>query len=167
MIHFVHVQSCDLHDPFCSCTKLSPDWFIIFYVKATRILTKSCIMTYQIFWQTGPRWSDLISYGPRLICCAEWYDDFVFIDIYISDVYDITLEWRNNGRDGISNHQPHQCLLNRLFKTQIKENIKDRRHWPLCGGIHRWPVNSPHKGPVTKGSVMKYCYTTRSRLFCL
>ena len=38
-----------------------------------------------------------------------------------------------NGRDGVSNHQPHNCLLNRFFKTQIKENIKDPRHWPLCG----------------------------------
>ena len=36
-------------------------------------------------------------------------------------------------RNGISNHQPHDCLLNRLFKAQIKENIKASRHWPLCG----------------------------------
>ena len=27
---------------------------------------------------------------------------------------------------------------------------KAPRHWPLWGGIHRWPVNSPHKGPVTR-----------------
>ena len=27
--------------------------------------------------------------------------------------------------------QPHDCLLKRLFKAQIKENIKDTRHWPL------------------------------------
>ena len=26
-------------------------------------------------------------------------------------------------------------LLIRLFKAQIKENIKAPRHWPLCGGI--------------------------------
>ena len=25
------------------------------------------------------------------------------------------LQWRCNGRDGVSNHQPHHCLLNRLF----------------------------------------------------
>ena len=37
------------------------------------------------------------------------------------------LQWRHNGRNGISNHQPRDCLLNRLFR--------------------RWPVNSPHKGP--------------------
>ena len=36
------------------------------------------------------------------------------------------------------------CLLNRLFKAQIKENIKDSRHWLLWGGCtgdrHKWPV---------------------------
>ena len=34
-----------------------------------------------------------------------------------------------------------------FIQAQIKENIKVPRHW-LCEGIHRWPVNSPHKGPV-------------------
>ena len=41
------------------------------------------------------------------------------------------LEWLHNGRDGVLNHQPNDCLLNRLFKAQIKENIKAPRHWPL------------------------------------
>ena len=36
------------------------------------------------------------------------------------------------------------------IQAQIKENIKAPRHWPLWGGIHRRPVNSPHKGPVTR-----------------
>ena len=35
-----------------------------------------------------------------------------------------------------SNHQPHECLLNRLFiQAQIKFNIKAPRHWPLRGEI--------------------------------
>ena len=37
-----------------------------------------------------------------------------------------------------------------FIQAQIKENIKAPRHWPLCGEIHRWPVNSPHKWPVTR-----------------
>ena len=56
-----------------------------------------------------------------------------------------SLRWRHNERDIFSNHQPHDCLLNRLFR-QIKENIKAPRHWPLCGES----VNSPHKWPVTR-----------------
>ena len=43
------------------------------------------------------------------------------------------LQWRHYERVCVSNHQPYYCLLSRLFKTQIKENIKAPRHWPLCG----------------------------------
>ena len=52
-----------------------------------------------------------------------------------------SLQWRHDGRDGVSNPQPHHCLLNRLFR---------RRSLAFVRGIHRWPVNSPHKGPVTR-----------------
>ena len=51
------------------------------------------------------------------------------------------LQWRHHERDGVSNHQPHDCLLNGLsYKAQIKENIKAPRHWPLRGEItgDRW-----------------------------
>ena len=50
-----------------------------------------------------------------------------------------SLQWRHNERDGVSNHQPHDYLLNRSFK-QIKENTKAPRHWPLCREItgDRW-----------------------------
>ena len=52
----------------------------------------------------------------------------------------VTLQWCHNERVGVSNHQPRDCLLNRLFKAQIKENIKARRHWSLCGEFtgDRW-----------------------------
>ena len=51
----------------------------------------------------------------------------------------ISLRWRHNELDGVSDHQPHDCLLNRLFR-QIKENIKAPRYWPLCGEFtgDRW-----------------------------
>ena len=58
------------------------------------------------------------------------------------------LQWRHNGRDGVSNHQRLECLFNRLFSRRSKKTWK-LRITGLCGGI-RWPVNSPHKGPVTR-----------------
>ena len=64
----------------------------------------------------------------------------------------LALLWRHNGCDSVSNHQPHQFfLLNRLFRRRSKKAWKAPRHWPLCGEFtgDRWPVNSPHKGPVT------------------
>ena len=38
----------------------------------------------------------------------------------------LPLRWRHNGGDGISNHQPHDCLLNRLFRRRSKETSKPR-----------------------------------------
>ena len=51
-----------------------------------------------------------------------------------------TLQWRHNERVSVSNHKPHDSLLNRLFKARMKENIKAPRHWPLCGEftVDRW-----------------------------
>ena len=41
------------------------------------------------------------------------------------------LQWRHNGRDGVSNHQPRDCLLNRLFRLISKKTSK-RRVTGLC-----------------------------------
>ena len=43
------------------------------------------------------------------------------------------LHWRHNGRDSISNHQPHDCLLNRLFRRRSKKTSK-LRVTGLCVG---------------------------------
>ena len=54
-----------------------------------------------------------------------------------------TLRWRHNGHGGVSNHQPHDCLPNRLFGGRSKKTSKLR-------AIHWGPVNSPHKWPATR-----------------
>ena len=48
-------------------------------------------------------------------------------------------QWRHNECDGISNHQPHDCLLNRLFRRRLKKTPKFRVTG-LCEG------NSPMTG---------------------
>ena len=50
-----------------------------------------------------------------------------------------TLQWRYNGRDSVSNHQPHNCLPNRLFRRISKKTSK-LRVAGLCAG------NSPGTG---------------------
>ena len=45
----------------------------------------------------------------------------------------LSLRWRRNGRDGVSNHQPHDCLLNRLFSHRSKKTSK-LRVTGLCAG---------------------------------
>ena len=50
-----------------------------------------------------------------------------------------SLQWRHNGRDSVSNHQPHDCLLNCLFRRRWKKTSK-LRVTVLCVG------NSPGTG---------------------
>ena len=50
-----------------------------------------------------------------------------------------SLRWRHNERDSVSNHQPHDCLLNRLFRRRSKK-ISKLRVTGLCEG------NSPVTG---------------------
>ena len=49
------------------------------------------------------------------------------------------LQWCHNGHDRVSNHQPHDCLLNHLFRRRSKKTSK-LRVTGLCAG------NSPGTG---------------------
>ena len=59
-------------------------------------------------------------------CVKEWFDE-------------CPLRWRHNDHAGVSNHQPHGCLLNRLFRRKSKKTSK-LRVTGLCAG------NSPGTG---------------------
>ena len=58
-----------------------------------------------------------------------------------------TLQWRHNGLDGVSNHQPHHCLLSCLFGRRSKKTSK-LHVTGLCAG------NSPGTGefPIQRAS---------------
>ena len=58
---------------------------------------------------------------------------------YSDSIRIVQLQWRNNGRDGVSNHQPQHCLLNRLIGRRSKRTSK-LRVTGLCEG------NSPVTG---------------------
>ena len=63
-------------------------------------------------------------------CCFKSlrYDPPIFVRYgYIKKSESaVTLLWRHNGRDNVSNHQPHDCLLNRLFRRRSKKTLKLR-----------------------------------------
>ena len=54
-------------------------------------------------------------------------------------IFILTLRWRHNRCDGVSKHQPHDCLLNRLFRCRSKK-ASELRVTGLCEG------NSPVTG---------------------
>ena len=62
-----------------------------------------------------------------------------FLSLLLCEDFTCTLLWRHNGRDVVSNHQPQECLLNRLFRRRSKKTSK-LRVTGLCAG------NSPVTG---------------------
>ena len=78
------------------------------------------------------------------------------------------LQARHNGRDGVSTQQPHDCY------STVYSGTNQRKHQPAASlafvrGIHRWPVNSPHKGPVTQKCfhlMTSSCYQQGAFLLC-
>ena len=70
-----------------------------------------------------------------------WYSSggtYLLDCLHLSPNIMIPLKRRHNGRYGVSNHQPRDCLLNRSFRRRSKKMSK------LCvTGLCWWPVNSP------------------------
>ena len=80
------------------------------------------ILWFPLKWRIIPRWTP----WPLSLC---------------------SLHWRHNDHDSVSNHQPHGCFLNRLFRRRSKKTSK-LRVTGLCVGNSPGPVNSPHKGQL-------------------
>ena len=71
------------------------------------------------------------------------------LDVYVCVCVLFSLEWRHNERDGVSNRRCLECLLKRLFRRRSKKTSSSAS-LSFVRGIHWGPINSPHKGPVTR-----------------
>ena len=87
----------------------------------------------------------------RLQMCLRLFDSIFYIHGR-RELVPLPLPWRHKDHDGVSNHRPYGCLLNRLFRRKSKKTSK-LRVTGLCVGNSPGPVNSPHKGPVTRKNV--------------
>ena len=75
----------------------------------------------------------------------------------------ITLQWLHNGLDGVSNHQPHDSLLNRLFRRRWKKTSK-LRVAGLCVGNSQGTGEFPAQRAINaeKGSIWWSHYEPRT-----
>ena len=80
-----------------------------------------------------------IYYAKRLYPITYIQPSFVRNACHNDDHFKAPLRWRHNDHAGVSNHQPHDCLLNRLFRRKSKKTSK-LRVTCLCVG------NSPGTG---------------------
>ena len=64
----------------------------------------------------------------------------------------ISLQWRHNGRDGVSNHQPHDCLTNRY------SGADQRKHQSSTSLAFLWESTGDRRIPCTKGQESGKCF---------
>ena len=88
------------------------------WVFALLVLTSIKLLVLQ-----SNHWYIFVSYAKNSL--------YVYIYAFIR-VRPWALQWRHNGCNGVSNHQPHDCLLNRLFRHRSRKTSK-LRVTGLCG----------------------------------
>ena len=101
-----------------------------------------------------------------------WWYHHVMILHHASDTVDsiYNIQWKSGNRevlfeminevhfhynDGIMNAMASQITSLTIVYSSVYSGADPRKHQSSASlafvrGIHRWPVNSPHKGPVTR-----------------
>ena len=104
-----------------------------------QVYTNIQITNSTIHWNAAYSFPDVCRY-PWFACyCFElWFGIGQFYP-YPSGLLFWLLQWRHNGHDGVSSHQPHDFLLNRPYRRRSKKTSK-LRVTGLCVG------NSPGTG---------------------
>ena len=81
------------------------------------------------------------------VCGRNLHD---WVSFKKSFFFKVSLQWRHNEHDGVSNHHPHDCLLIRLFRHQCSASLA------FVLGIHWWSVNSPQRASKAENDVIMW-----------
>ena len=93
--------------------------------------------------------------------CSVWHHardsrfDVICWGCAQSNFIDYPLQWRHNERDGVSNHQPHNCQQIDCLLNNDQDNMQHKKHIKAphyVRGLHRSTMDSHHKGPVMRKS---------------
>ena len=110
---------------------------------------KNISVQYRLF--PNQAWKNYFAYVLQgNICLLRYWLVWVRSTIFPKHLeYGLTLQWRHNERDGVSNHQPHDFLLNHLFRHRWKNTWK-LRVTGLCAGNSPGTDEFPAQRAVTR-----------------
>ena len=114
------------------------EWFVLSYAAHMTIYNENCV-SWGVWHISLP--SDLMSSKFRLCrkiyctnCPLSSFHDPCLIELTVICLVTVgrishkskivLLQWRHNGHNSVSNHQPHDCLLNHLFRRRWKKTSK-------------------------------------------
>ena len=128
-------------------------------VDAIRDITilSSCMHHWQCIWQSPVCWGrsvithdgTMATYAVKHPLCLVlfcWSSRLLMVYARFGGKF---ITWRHNGHDGVSNHQPRHCLLNRLFRCRSKKTSKLRVSG-LCAENSPVTGEFPAQRPVTR-----------------
>ena len=72
--------------------------------------------------------------------------------------------WRHSERDGVSNHRRFDCFCSAVCSAADKKKHQSSASLAFVRGIHQSPVDSPHKGPITRNFFSTWW---RYHIYCL
>ena len=145
-----YLRVCPLYDNYT--IKLQSKWLVkpqhpITY-QVTNILTYLTVVLVDFThispdppWSTADTWA--ICFGPGV---SGWPG--VQSTSVRTKPIDL-LQWRLNEHDGASNRHL-DCLLNCLLRRRSERKYQSFMPLASVRGVHRWPVDSPPKGPATR-----------------
>ena len=106
------------------------------------------VTTHTLTWPVSVTWPNQYLHGPKWQAWATIFwkyslpTQFIYLRSNTIRTCMDTLQWRHNGRDDVSlNHQPHDCLLGRLFRRRLEKTSKFRvtglcaRNSPVSGEL--------------------------------
>ena len=104
--------------------------------------------------------SDCTEYSNKRFCIElNWYTDLqMFVFCWESSYYFCHASERTEGKhycDVITSTMASQITSGTIVYLTVYSGADQRKYQSSVSlafvrGIHRWPVNSPHKGPVTR-----------------
>ena len=97
------------------------------------IMTSNCILNFKCILFAMSELQSALHY--QLLYNATqliWYA-ILFSLLQFPFIYGLSLQWRHNDHDGISNHWHLNCLLNCMFWHRSKKTSKLHVTGPLCG----------------------------------
>ena len=141
LVYFSVIFRCDIHNRnSLACPVASVVFSIIhLYVNLSNLYGILCNKNF--YHRVSHFWYPVYS----TVEWCEWWLVYHLSRGWSAHIYDhggrrhFSLQWCHYGRNNLSNHQPHHCLLNHLFRRRSKKTSK-LRVAGLCEG------NSPVTG---------------------
>ena len=103
----------------------------------------------RIHWNLNQNWTRCVQQNvlENLVCKHRSFTPQCLISFRLVLALCITVT--SQERQAVSNHQLFDCLCNRKCGPTWNKYLSPH-YWPFVRKIHRWPVNSSYKGPVSR-----------------